>query len=84
MNKIRFFLICLIPLQWIVIIWVSKNPEWIETYYSERFYTFIYKSHKFFFKNLTFSFGDVLYGLSLLTIILSFIQSIKKRKFFFK
>ena len=84
MNKIRFFLICLIPLQWIVIIWVSKNPEWIETYYSERFYTFIYKSHKFFFENLTFSFGDVLYGLSLLTIILSVIQSIKKRKKFFK
>jgi len=80
MNKICFILIGLLPIQWITLGWIRNHPEWIEIYYSERLYTFIYNSHKFFFKNVSFSFGDVLYGLALLTIILGIVRYIKKRK----
>ncbi|MDA8849855.1 DUF3810 domain-containing protein, partial [Flavobacteriaceae bacterium] len=72
MKNINYFLIGVIPLQWLALKWSKNNSEWIETNYSQKIYPLIFKSHRFFFENIPFSFGDLIY----LVAIISFIGSL--------
>ncbi|MDA9365380.1 DUF3810 domain-containing protein [Flavobacteriaceae bacterium] len=80
MKKVYYILIALLPIQWIAIGMIKKNPEWIELFFSQNLYPFIFKMHRFFLVNLPFSFGDLFYGIIVIFIIMSIIQLIKKPK----
>ena len=49
-----------IPLFFIVK-YTKENPYFTEAYYSQLFYPWVFKIHRFFFNNFPFSLGDILY-----------------------
>jgi hypothetical protein len=60
-NKIRKLLWVSILPQLLFIYYIRRNPEWVESYYSETIYPLISKLHSGFFNLLPFSAGDLLY-----------------------
>ena len=77
MKNINYFLIGVIPLQWLALKWSKNNSEWIETNYSQKFYPLIFKSYRSFFENINFSFGDLIYLAAIIYFIGSLIYLFK-------
>ena len=78
MKNINYFLIGIIPLQWLALKWSKNNSEWIEINYSQKIYPLIFKSHRFLFENIPFSFGDLIYLSAIISFIGSLIYLFKK------
>lgn len=60
-DKVNIILSALLPLQYLLIRWISNYTEWIETYYSQGFYLKIAKALQGLFGWLPFSIGDIFY-----------------------
>ena len=73
MKNINYFLIGTFPFQWLALKWFKKNPEWVEATYSQKIYPAIFKSHRFFYENIPFSFGDLIYLVAIIFFIGSLI-----------
>lgn len=58
----------LIP-QFLFIKWISNYPEFIETYYSNGIYVYISKLFRYTLGWIPFSFGDLVYAISIIYII---------------
>lgn len=58
----------LIP-QIIIVKWLGKHTDWIETYYSKGIYPFISKAFRFLFGWVPFSVGDLIYFALLLSAL---------------
>lgn len=84
MKKVYYILIALLPLQWIALSWVKKNPEWVEGVFSQSIYPYVFKTHRFFFYQLPFSFGDLFYAMIAILLIVGCVQIIKKPRAYFK
>lgn len=69
------------PIQWIVVSWLSKKTDWIENNYSQGIYPFISKNLQAVFGSLPFSFGDLVYALLIIYVITWIYRIIKFRKF---
>ena len=59
-NKKHIFLIVLLPVQMLLIKLASKNPEFIERYYSNGVYPYISSFLRIFLGWIPFSVGDLL------------------------
>lgn len=81
-NKKHLFLIALLPVQYVVIQLLSKNPELIENYYSTGFYPPIAIFFRVLFGWISFSFGDILLFISIF-LLLRFLFLLIKTKFQF-
>ena len=80
MNR-KYILPLLLVVQIIIVKTLAFFPETIENYYSKGFYPILSKGLRSLFGGLSFSFGDVIYGL----LIFFFIKWIlKNRKGFFR
>ncbi|TXE10093.1 DUF3810 domain-containing protein [Seonamhaeicola algicola] len=64
-NKKLLLAVSLIP-QYLLVLWASKNPVFIENFYSNGLYIYIAKVFRFVLGWLPFSFGDLVYGLGIL------------------
>ncbi|MDC9722972.1 MAG: DUF3810 domain-containing protein [Urechidicola sp.] len=79
-KKLNLFLAILLPIQWLLVQFISSNPAFIETYYSLGIYPYIARFSRIIFGWLPFSIGDILYILLGVLIIKSIIKIIKTRK----
>lgn len=79
MKKTKRILIILLPLQWLSLQLIKDNKKWIELNYSQTIYPQLFKLKTFFFKNLPFSFGDILYGMAIIYLVWSLIKLIKRK-----
>ena len=84
MKKVNYLLIILLPLNWITLLWIKKNPEWVELVFSQNLYPYIFKTHSFFFRNLPFSFGDLFYAIIIALIIKFVLRLIRNPINYFK
>ena len=60
-NKTSLLLWISILPQLLFIYYIRRNPEWVESYYSEKIYPLVSKLHGGFFNVFSFSVGDLLY-----------------------
>lgn len=65
-NRLLTFIL---PVQIILVFWASKNPIWIEKYYSQGFYPIISRFMRKLLGWIPFSVGDVFYLLLILFIV---------------
>lgn len=79
MNKTKWVLISLLPLQWLLLLLAKSNSMWIEVNYSENIYPVFFYLQAFFLKNIPFSFGDIFYGSALIYLLWSLIYFIKHK-----
>lgn len=77
-KKLTFFLI----VQLVLLKILAYFPEFIAKYYSNGIYPYISKFERFLFAKISFSFGDILYGFSLLFLSYSLYKSYKKKTLF--
>lgn len=75
-HKKLLLALSLIP-QYLLVVLLSKNPEFVESFYSNGIYPFISKTFRYILGWLPFSFGDLIYTL---TIIYSIRWIYKNRK----
>ena len=80
MKKIHRLFIGLLPIQWLGLLLIKNHPSWIETYYSQKFYPFLFNVYRFLFDKIPFSVGDLLYVIIVIHIIKEVFMVIKKRK----
>ena len=78
-KKIHLTLLCLIPIQLVVLNFFNDNPIWVEKYYSAYLYPYIYKAHYFFFERISYPIGDLLYGIGIIFIPILFLKLFKKK-----
>ena len=78
MNKSKILAI-LLPIQVLVIQWLSNSTNFIESYYSNGIYPYISKLLRILFGWLPFSFGDLLIFLLTFLLIRSLVLLIKNR-----
>ena len=50
-----------LPIQWLLVLWASRNPDWVEQYYSNGLYQWISKTLRVLLGWIPFSVGDVVY-----------------------
>ncbi|WP_248723826.1 DUF3810 domain-containing protein [Seonamhaeicola sp. ML3] len=67
-NKKLLLALSLIP-QYVLVVLLSKNPEFIESFYSNGIYVYVSKLFRFMLGWLPFSFGDLVYGLAIIYIM---------------
>ena len=79
MNKTKWILLFLLPVQWLSINLIKNQSLWIEQIYSQKVYPLLFKLQRFFFSALPFSFGDLAYGLAVVYIIWSLVQLFKRK-----
>ena len=60
-KKTKTILLCLLPVQILLVKWASNHPDFVENYYSNGIYPFISKGLRALFGWIPFSMGDVLY-----------------------
>lgn len=60
LKKISVVLVVLLPIQILLVQWMSKHPDAIEKYYSNGIYPYISKFFRIILGWIPFSFGDVL------------------------
>jgi hypothetical protein len=82
MKTVKHILIGLIPLQWFVLNRLKKHPEWVDHFYSSNSYPKIFDAHRFFFNILPFSFGDFLYLIVVLLLIVGMKRAFQKKHTF--
>ena len=78
-KKIHLILLCLIPIQLVVLNFFNDNPIWIEKYYSAYLYPLIYKTHYFFFDRFSHPIGDLLYAIGIIFIPILFLKLFRKK-----
>ncbi|MBJ6368361.1 DUF3810 domain-containing protein [Snuella sedimenti] len=76
-NKKTLIALTLIP-QYLIIKWIAHYPEYIESYYSNGIYPYIAKISRYTLGWLPFSFGDLVYSISLVYIIRWFYKNRKR------
>lgn len=81
MKKTYKILTFLLPIQIIIVTILSKYPQWIETYYSNGFYTYYATFLRFLFWKIPFSIGDIAYILLAFYIVRSLWKSIVNKQF---
>ena len=69
----------MLPIQGLFLMLLKKNPSWVEAYYSQCFYPFIFDTHRLFFEKFSFSLGDLLYALVVFFIVKNTISVFKKK-----
>lgn len=79
MNKSKFFAI-LLPIQVLIVQWLSNFSDFIETYYSNGMYPYISQLLRILFGWFPFSIGDILIFI-LIFLLLRFIFLLIKNKF---
>lgn len=84
MNRLQWYIILSLPLQILGLQGLKKYPIEIEQYYSTLLYPCLFDLHRFFFKLLPFSLGDLFYFLILALIIAQLASFIRKPKGDFK
>ena len=67
-NAKTLIALSLIP-QYIFIKWISYNPEFVETFYSNGVYLYISKLFRYSLGWIPFSFGDLVYAFSIIYMI---------------
>ncbi|MDO5970089.1 DUF3810 domain-containing protein [Flavivirga aquimarina] len=67
-KKKTLLALSLIP-QYVFITWLSNYPEFVERFYSNGFYPFISKIFRYTLGWLPFSFGDLIYTISIIYIV---------------
>lgn len=60
-RKIPNLLVISLPLQWLLIQWLSRNPDWVEQYYSQGLYPMISGFFRSLYGWIPFSVGDIIY-----------------------
>ncbi|SFR31453.1 Protein of unknown function [Robiginitalea myxolifaciens] len=60
-KKIPNLLVLSLPLQWLLIQWLSRNPEWVERNYSQGIYLIFSGFFRWLYGWIPFSIGDVIY-----------------------
>ena len=80
MKKIKWILLVLMPLQFVLIQLAKSNPHWIEINFSQNIYPFFFNIRAFLFKKIPFSFGDIAYFIAILFMIWSILNSIKQKQ----
>ena len=50
-----------LPIQWLLVLWASRNPDWVERYYSNGLYQWVSKALRILLGWIPFSVGDVVY-----------------------
>ncbi len=78
-KKYRILAVLLV-IQWLLVKWVARNPEFVETYYSKGIYPIISQFLRIVFGWIPFSIGDIFYIIIGIVIIKSIIKIIKARK----
>ncbi|WP_303315939.1 DUF3810 domain-containing protein [Flavivirga abyssicola] len=76
-KKKTLLALSLIP-QYVLIKWMSKYPEFVEQFYSNGIYPFISKIFRYTLGWLPFSFGDLVYTLSIIYIVRWFYKNRKQ------
>lgn len=79
-NKKYLFIAFLLPVQILLVQILSRNPQFVEQYYSNGLYLYISKLLRLIFKWLPFSFGDTL-GIVLLVLLLKEVVKLIRHKF---
>ena len=79
MNKTKWILVFLLPVQWLSIHLIKNQSLWIEQIYSLKVYPVFFKLQRFFFSALPFSIGDLAYGLAIVYIIWSTVRLFKRK-----
>lgn len=74
-------MIGLLPIQWLGLSIIKSHTSWVETFYSKKFYPFIFDTHRYFFDQVPFSIGDILYGILLLYLLKSVVNLIRNKTF---
>ncbi|WP_406683162.1 DUF3810 domain-containing protein [Seonamhaeicola sp. MEBiC1930] len=67
-QKKLFIALSIIP-QYLVVLWLSKNPDFVERFYSNGLYIYISKLFRYMLGWLPFSFGDFVYTISIIYIL---------------
>lgn len=80
LKKTSFFLAILLPIQILLVQWLSNSPNFIETYYSNGIYPYISKLLRILLGWLPFSFGDILI-FTLILLLIRFIVLLFKHRF---
>jgi len=80
MNLKKWAFALLFPVQLLLIHWISKNPEWVEAYYSQNIYPKIGMLLRSVFGVFPFSIGDILYILLVINILAFIFKKVRKRK----
>ena len=75
-KKKTLLALSLIP-QYLLITWLSNYPEFVERYYSHGIYPFISKIFRYTLGWLPFSFGDLVYTLSIIYVVRWFYKNRK-------
>ena len=60
-KKIPNLLVVSLPLQWLLIQWLSQKPEWVEEQYSQGVYPVISRFFRTLYGWIPFSVGDLIY-----------------------
>ena len=76
-KKKTLLALSLIP-QYLLITWLSNYPEFVERFYSHGIYPFISKIFRYTLGWLPFSFGDIVYTLSIIYVARWFYKNRKK------
>jgi len=79
LKRIHFIFVGLLPLQLLFLYFVKKNPFWVEKFYSNGFYPFLFNIYKPFLNNISFSIGDIIYLFILIYLVFCFSKIIKRR-----
>jgi len=80
MNKKKWILPILLPVQILLIHFASKNSAWIEANYSQAIYPKIATTLRAIFSVFPFSVGDILYVVVAINIVAFIIKKVRKRK----
>ncbi len=80
MNFKKWVIPILLPIQILIIRWVSKNTDWIEVYYTQKFYPILSRFLRSFLGMFNFSIGDILYILLIINILAFIWKKVWKRK----
>ena len=77
-NRLRIGIALSLLPQILLVYWASRNPEFIETYYSQGLYPILGRIYRGFFGWIPFSIGDVIYiSLGVLTLVYLFKKGLK-------
>lgn len=79
MRRIHFIFVGLLPLQILFLYFIKRNPLWVEKFYSNGFYPFLFNIYKSFLNKVSFSIGDILYLLILIYLGVCFFKFIRRR-----
>ncbi|WP_144894628.1 DUF3810 domain-containing protein [Lutibacter sp. Hel_I_33_5] len=79
-NKKHLFLTALLPINSLLVNWISQYPQVIEEYYSNGIYPYISSFFRIIFGWIPFSVGDVL-GFVLIYCVIKFIYKLIKSRF---